>query len=166
MVRPYAYVEAAEIVLVIDACHAAASIQEENFKPGPLGSRGLGQLAYDKRMRVLAASQTNQNAEEIGGQIEEGILTYALLHDGILARQAIDGENRITLDSWLAYPITRVPRLFDEMRTGKINDFGMPILRDATLKIDTGKKSLRQPVQVPALFNFKKTAGAIVDLSR
>jgi len=62
--------------------------------------------------------------------------------------------------------ITRVPKLFDEMKTDKINDFGVPILRDATLKIDTARRFLSQPVQVPALFNFKKTAGAIVDLSR
>ena len=48
--------------MVVDACHSAASIESEGFKPGPLGSKGLGQLAYDKRMRVLAASQSDQAA--------------------------------------------------------------------------------------------------------
>ena len=60
----------AELVLIVDACPtSAASIESEGFKPGPLGSRGLGQLAYDKRMRVLAASQSDQAAREMGGQI-------------------------------------------------------------------------------------------------
>ena len=50
-------VDAGEIVLIIDACHSAASVERPDFKPGPFGSRGLGQLAWEKGMRVLAASQ-------------------------------------------------------------------------------------------------------------
>ena len=48
-------IDAGEMALVIDACHSAASVEGEGFKPGPMGSRGLGQLAYDKGIRVLAA---------------------------------------------------------------------------------------------------------------
>ena len=50
-------VDAGELALIIDACHSAASVEGDGFKPGPMGSRGLGQLAYDKGMRILAASQ-------------------------------------------------------------------------------------------------------------
>ena len=42
------------MVMIIDACHSAGSVEHEGFKPGPMGSRGLGQLAYNKRMRILA----------------------------------------------------------------------------------------------------------------
>jgi hypothetical protein len=42
------------MAIIIDACHSAASFEGEGFKPGPMGSRGLGQLAYDKRIRILA----------------------------------------------------------------------------------------------------------------
>ncbi|HYY96957.1 MAG TPA: hypothetical protein VE642_00105, partial [Pyrinomonadaceae bacterium] len=39
-------VDAGELIMVVDACHSAASVQGEGFKPGPMGSRGLGQLSY------------------------------------------------------------------------------------------------------------------------
>ena len=54
-------VDAGEWVLVLDACHSAAAGAPPGFKPGPLGSRGLAQLAYDKGMRVLAASQSERS---------------------------------------------------------------------------------------------------------
>ena len=57
-------VDAGEFVMVIDACNAAASVEGGGFKPGPMGSRGLGQLAYDNAMRVLAASQAEAVALE------------------------------------------------------------------------------------------------------
>jgi hypothetical protein len=95
-----------------------------------LGSRGLGQLAYDKRMRVLAASQSDQAAREMGGQIGEGVLTYALLHDALEASQAADEKGNITVKNWLEYPVKRVPQLFDEIRMGKVNDYGVPVKRD------------------------------------
>ena len=57
-------VDAGDFVMVIDACNAAASVEAGGFKPGPMGSRGLGQLAYDKAMRVLAASQAEAVALE------------------------------------------------------------------------------------------------------
>ena len=52
--------------MIVDACHSAASVDEAGFKPGPMGSRGLGQLAYDKGMRILAASQADDVALESG----------------------------------------------------------------------------------------------------
>ena len=42
-------VDAGEMVMIVDACFSSASVEQEGFKPGPMGSRGLGQLAYDKR---------------------------------------------------------------------------------------------------------------------
>jgi WD40 repeat protein len=152
---------ASEIVLIIDACHSAASVESEGFKPGPLGAKGLGQLAYDKRMRVLAASQTDQSAREMGGQIGEGVLTYALLHDGLEAKQAADNGS-ITIRSWLEYPINRVPELFKEIESGSITDFGVPITRDATPAApDIGGMKRKGAVQVPALFDFARSEGAV-----
>ena len=66
-------VDAGDFVLVIDACNAAASVEGGGFKPGPMGSRGLGQLAYDKGMRVLAASQAEEVALE-SGELRHGLL--------------------------------------------------------------------------------------------
>src|SRR5262249_47994384 len=57
-------IDAGEIVIILDACYSGASVEAGGFRPGPMGSPGLGQLAYDKRIRILAASQSTQAAAE------------------------------------------------------------------------------------------------------
>jgi hypothetical protein len=42
--------------MILDSCYSAAA-PGSNFKPGPLGDRTFGQLAYDKGMTILTASQ-------------------------------------------------------------------------------------------------------------
>lgn len=56
-------VDAGELAMIIDACYSAASVPK-GFKPGPMGDRGLGQLAFDKHMRILAATQADNVALE------------------------------------------------------------------------------------------------------
>jgi uncharacterized caspase-like protein len=70
-------VDAGELAMIIDACHSAASVPE-GFKPGPMGDRGRGQLAYDKGMRILAATQADNVALE-SEKLGQGLLTYALV---------------------------------------------------------------------------------------
>ena len=65
--------DAIDQVMIVDACHSAASVQSNEFKPGSMGSRGLGQLAYDKGM--LAATQIDQYALETG-KTQLGLLRY------------------------------------------------------------------------------------------
>src|SRR5213078_261829 len=105
-------VDAGEMVMIVDACHSAATVEQEWFKPGPMGSRGLGQLAYDKRMRVLAASQADDFALE-SGNLRHGLLTYALVKDGLDTKKADfrPKDGRVTLGEWLAYGAERVPDL-------------------------------------------------------
>lgn len=109
-------VDAGELVLVVDACHSAASVQGEGFKPGPMGSRGLGQLSYDKGMRVLTSTQADDVAVEFR-LIEMGLLTYALTRDAIEANRAdfLPADRRITASEWLAYGVERVPQLHAEV---------------------------------------------------
>jgi uncharacterized caspase-like protein len=110
-------VDAGELVLVIDACHSAASVSQSWFKPGPMGSRGLGQLAYDKRMRILAASQADDYAIE-NRQLRHGLLTYALVKEGLDGAKADfrPADGRITLGEWLAFGEARVPELHRSIR--------------------------------------------------
>jgi uncharacterized caspase-like protein len=84
-------VDAGELVMIIDACHSAASVPEA-FKPGPMGDRGLGQLAYDKGMQILAATQADNVALE-SERLGQGLLTYALVQDGLKARKAASDGN-------------------------------------------------------------------------
>src|SRR5262249_11769121 len=80
--------DAADAVRIIDACYAAASVNAPGFKPAPMGSRGLGQLAYDKQMRILAATREKSSAVEVSGSIRQGLLTYALVKDGLADNKA------------------------------------------------------------------------------
>jgi hypothetical protein len=110
------HVDAGQLVLIVDACQSEATVAADGFKPGPMGSRGLGQLAYDKGMRVLAASRSQEVAIEIGGPIKQGLLSFALVREGLERRQADfkphDGVIRV--GEWLAYAVEAVPRLFSE----------------------------------------------------
>jgi hypothetical protein len=73
---------AAECASCSEDARAAASVAASGFKPGPMGDRGLGQLAYDKGMRILAATQADDFALE-SGDVGQGLLTYALVCEGL-----------------------------------------------------------------------------------
>ena len=106
-----------DFALVIDACNAGASVGE-SFKPGPLSSRGFGQLAYDKGMLVLAASQSDEVALE-SDDLKQGLVTFALAREGLAERLAdSDGDVGITLREWLAYATRRVPQLAGAVQRG------------------------------------------------
>jgi len=102
-IRP---IDAREIILIIDACQSAASVDSGEFKPGPFGGAGFGQLAYDKRMRVLAASQTDGFAIE-DERLQHGLLTYALLADGLTKKEADHApkDGIISVGEWLRYAV-------------------------------------------------------------
>ncbi len=154
-------VDAGELVLIVDTCHAAATVDQPGFKPGPMGSRGLGQLAYDKGMRILAASQADDVAIE-SNKIKQGLLTYALVRDGLDQQRAVQ-EGRITLGSWLRYAEQRVPTLYDEVLRGEIKDAKetvdkqvMPILPD---------EKRERTVQRPTLFDYGRNRSIVTLLS-
>lgn len=89
------------------------------LQAGPLGSRGFGQLANDKRIRVLAATGASDAALE-SDALGHGLLTYALgvegLGEGRADRAPRNGEN--TLSKWLRYGATRVPALAEAVARG------------------------------------------------
>ena len=107
-------VDAGEMALIIDACHSAASVAKAGFKPGPMGDPGLGQLAYDKGIRILAATQADDVAQEsdaFGGG--HGLLTYVLVDRG-LADPAAGGAARdagggVRIDALLNFVLDKLP---------------------------------------------------------
>ena len=104
-------VDAGELVMILDACHSGAA-PGEDFKPGPMGSRGLGQLAYDKGMRILAATQAD-NVAQGSGQSAHGLLTTALISYGIEKGEAAKSR-RVTMRDWLEYGVKEVPVLYNQ----------------------------------------------------
>lgn len=145
-------VDAGEMMMVIDACNSAASVEGGGFKPGPMGSRGLGQLAYDKSMRILTASQAEFVALE-SDMIGHGALTYALIREGLDADLA-DNEPKdqlITANEWLRYGMARVPSLYSEILSGKVKSAGRSL--DLPLSFEEKRQG---SVQQPGLFDFRK----------
>jgi WD40 repeat protein len=154
-------VDAGDFVMVVDACHAAAAVEGTDFKPGPMGSRGLGQLAFNKGMRILTATQSADVALEVN-ELQQGLLSYALVADG-LRQSAADREpvdSRVTLSEWIAYGVDRVPELHRRLHAGEpITDAGGEIQVDVR-GIDVPQTDER--FQRPSLFDFRRQDRAIV----
>lgn len=107
-------IDAGQLALVLDACRSAASVDQPGFKPAPIGGGGLGQAAYDKAMRVLAAGYTSALES---ARLKHGHMSYALVVDALKAgdsgRLAADmnGDGRLTLAEWLEFGVRRTPEL-------------------------------------------------------
>jgi hypothetical protein len=175
-------IDAGQLALVVDACHAAATVEQPGFKPGPMGSRGLGQLAYDKGMYVLAASAADDVALEID-TVRHGLLTYALVREGLEQKEArrhriaLEGT-QLTLGDWFSYAEQRVPDLYREICEGKVRNVddaqvaGVDVLVGSKGKpvrfADAGdllaNSTLRKTrvFQHPVLFNFSKKLDDVI----
>lgn len=153
-------IDAGEIAFIIDACHAGASVDAGGFKPGPMGDPGLGQLAFDKGIRILAATQGGDVAIEDASK-GHGLLTYALVQEGLTesgGKADLDGNGAILLDEWLGYGVKQTTSLVDQAtvqtRDGADDSaFSFPN-RDRTRK--------EQSVQQPSLFDFTGKPSAVV----
>jgi hypothetical protein len=98
-------IDAVDMTLILDSCHSAA-VTGRNFKPGPIGDRGFGQLAYDKRMRVLAATESNNVAWGTLLLGDRSLLTQALIES------AEAGGDKSDLTQWLGRVEDLVPDLY------------------------------------------------------
>lgn len=155
--------QAKDIIFIIDACHSAASVDNGKFKPGPLGDPGLGQLAYDKGIRILAATQADDVALEDGSR-RHGLLSFALAGDGegLSNRDGLvdmDDDGTISINEWLSYAAWRLPRLNDDgrVRNNADEDDGESGFRFPARNLFAKKK-----VQSPSLFDFRGSDEIIV----
>lgn len=106
-------IDCKEIVLIIDACQSGQAIDRPLDKLGPFNSRGLAQLAYEKGMYVIAASQSQQAALEVD-TLAHGLLTYTMAIKG-LQEQLADGspkDRQIDIVEWLNYAAQEVPKVY------------------------------------------------------
>ncbi len=146
--------------MIIDTCHSAAAVESEGFKPGPMGSRGMGQLAYDKGMRILAASQADDVALELD-RLQQGMLTYTLMEEGLNQKKADkNGDGRVTLDEWLGYGTERVPALYDDVKAGRIEKLKSKDVHITSVL--TGASVKKNAFQQPQLFDFKRKRREVI----
>jgi hypothetical protein len=137
-------IDAGQLVLVIDACNSGQALESEEKRRGPMNSKGLAQLAYEKGMYILTAAQSYQAALE-QRRLGHGYLTYALVEEG-LKTAAADGrpkDGQVELSEWLDYAVARVPL----MQAGTATDAQGRILEQED---DTKKKT--RDVQRPRVF--------------
>ena len=154
-------ITAQEMIFIVDACNSAAAVQGSDFKPGPMGSRGLGQLAYDKGMRILAATQADNVALELN-KLQQGLLSYALLQNGIVEKKA-DTEadfNQLSAKEWLTYGVKRVPEIYEEVKDGKrtimVDGNSANVEQSRLLLQQQSKQKSAVNLQQPTLFDFSR----------
>lgn len=157
-------IDAGDITLIIDACHSSASVASANFKPGPMGDSGLGQLAYDKGIRILAATQANDVALE-DPSLGQGLLTYALAGEGLTAQGGmadLDRDRRIRLDEWLGYAVERLPSLSQDPRVGQLRVGLLGSGQRAIVFHDLPRDAPKRRVQKPSLFDFNAAPSSLI----
>jgi uncharacterized caspase-like protein len=126
-------IDAGAMMLIADACFSSAAVEGEGFKPAPMGSRGLGQLAYDKGMLILAATQADNVALE-SNKLKLSLLTYSLVQ--AMEENRADSrpkDGRITLSEWVDFGVKAVPFVYQA------------VVKDPKIK-----------TQQPSLFDFRK----------
>ncbi|MBX3245491.1 MAG: caspase family protein, partial [Acidobacteria bacterium] len=150
-------IDAGEMIMIVDACHSAAAVQGQGFKPGPMGSRGLGQLSYDKGMRILTATQADNVALELG-ELQHGLLTYSLINNGIIKGMAdvMPGDKQLYSSEWLEFAVRDVPDLYRRIKDGEVRgiliDGAKP--RSDIITFEGQKSNLN--LQQPSLFDFNR----------
>jgi WD40 repeat protein/uncharacterized caspase-like protein len=107
--------DAGHLLLVIDACNSGQALEAAEKRRGPMNSKGLAQLAYEKGMYILTAAQSYQAALETA-QLGHGLLTYALVEEGLKTAIA-DNEPKdgvLNVREWLDFATERVPQMQEE----------------------------------------------------
>jgi uncharacterized caspase-like protein len=110
--QAFEHIDASDLLMVIDACNSGQALESDEKRRGPMNSKGLAQLAYEKGLYILTAAQGYQAALE-AAELGHGFLTYALVEEG-LKNGAADTEpkdGKILIREWVDYAVARVPEM-------------------------------------------------------
>jgi WD40 repeat protein/uncharacterized caspase-like protein len=115
-------VDVGHLLLVIDACNSGQALEAEEKRRGPMNSKGLAQLAYEKGMYILTASQSFQAAQEVS-DLGHGLLTYVLVEEGLKqGRAEKNDKGEVTERKWLDYATQRVPeKQLEKMKQSELD---------------------------------------------
>ncbi len=151
-------VDAGKLLMVIDACQSGQALGGNAEGRAPMNSKGLAQLAYDKGMLILTATQSQQAALEavrIGDKkIEHGLLTYALLE--ALSNKEADKDNnqQIWEREWFDFAVGQVPILQREAMTQRSIDLKNGVERSDVFYVggDKANDPNNRGLQTPRVF--------------
>jgi WD40 repeat protein/uncharacterized caspase-like protein len=139
--------DAGHLLLIIDACNSGQALEAEEKRRGPMNSKGLAQLAYEKGMYILTAAQSFQAALE-AAQLGHGYLTYALVEEGLKTPVA-DTEPKdgvLIAREWLNFATDRVPQMQQEKMTqGRGLGLEIAFTEGETNISDPQKRSVQRP---------------------
>ncbi len=146
--KAFAGVDAGQFLLVIDACNSGQALEAEEKRRGPMNSKGLAQLAYEKGMYVLTAAQSYQAALE-ASKLGHGYLTYALVEEGLktAAADIQPRDGQVLLKEWLDYATQRVPQMqAEKMKEAKGRQLEQVVaFVPGEEKTDPAKRNLQRP---------------------
>jgi hypothetical protein len=140
-------VDAGRMLLVIDACNSGQALEAEEKRRGPMNSKGLAQLAYEKGMYVLTAAQGYQAALE-AAQLGHGYLTYALVEEGLKTPSADSSpkDGNVMVREWLDYATLRVPLMQEQgMQDARKLGRNLAVVEGEEEIDDLAKRSLQRP---------------------
>ena len=145
--KAFEVIDASNVLFIIDACNSGQALEAEEKRRGPMNSRGLAQLAYEKGIYVLAAAQGHQAAVEIE-QLGHGLLTYTLVEEGLKsgAAEAAPKDGQTLVREWLDFATARVPQVqLEKMRQARALNREVAFV-DGDEKIgDVDKRNLQHP---------------------
>jgi WD40 repeat protein len=125
-------IDAGQIFMIVDACNSGQALENKDEpRRGPMNTRGLAQLAYEKGMYIMTASQ---NVEEafVSEKLKHSYLTYVLVEEGLKTNAAdTDHNGEVTLREWFDYAAARVPKLREETLQSKSLEEVTPTIRAA-----------------------------------
>jgi WD40 repeat protein len=145
--RSFEAIDAGQLLMVIDACNSGQALEAEEKRRGPMNSKGLAQLAYEKGMYILTAAQSFQAAKE-AARLGHGYLTYALvvegLRNGAADEQPKDGT--VIVREWLDYATKRVPLMqLEKMTAARGLGLGFSFVEGEARDLALEKKDVQRP---------------------
>lgn len=105
--------DAGHVAMIIDACYSGQVLDPVEKWGGPMNSKGLAQLAYDKGIVILTASKSDQEAYEPPVPDD----TYGILANALIAGLSSSDADRsprdgmITVREWFDYAAAEVPKM-------------------------------------------------------
>ncbi len=150
-------IDADKFLMVIDACNSGQALEAAEQRRGPMNSKGLAQLAYEKGMYILTAAQSYQAAQE-ASQLGHGLLTYALVEEG-LKQAAADSDPKdgeVWVREWFDYASTRVPNMqIEKMKVARSLGLSLSFLEGQERIPDLE----RRVTQTPRVFYRREPEG-------
>jgi WD40 repeat protein len=111
---------ARDLMLIIDACESGKTLGTGQQRIGPFASRGFAQMAYDKGLFVLAASQADAAALELQS-LSHGLLTHVLVQLGIAENKADRDpqDGTTTVRELFQFAVEQVPIVHRDKRVAR-----------------------------------------------